>query len=239
MVKLGFIHLGQKVDLCIPTGNFGNILSAIHAKKMDVPYNQIISASNENKVLHDFFTSGIYDLQNRPLVKTVSPAIDILVSSNLERLLWAHLSSKRVQELMENLKNQGFFQVTPEELQRITTTENLHSGFCTEQECKETIKQVWNQDKYMVDPHTAVAIQVAKSHQGSNPMLIASTAHYSKFVEECQDIFDNIDEVIDNPAKHQGIEECKDKSVVHNETIKADYDLVCDKLKEFVNQYFR
>ena len=239
MVKLGFIHLGQKVDLCIPTGNFGNILSAIHAKKMDVPYNQIISASNENKVLHDFFTSGIYDLQNRPLVKTVSPAIDILVSSNLERLLWAHLSSKRVQELMENLKNQGFFQVTPEELQRISTTENLHSGFCTEQECKETIKQVWNQDKYMVDPHTAVAIKVAKSHQGSNPMLIASTAHYSKFVEECQDIFDNIDEVIDNPVKHQGIEECKDKSVVHNETLKADYDLVCDKLKEFVNQYFR
>ena len=238
MVKLGFIHLGQKVDLCIPTGNFGNILSAIHAKKMDLPYDQIISASNQNKVLHDFFTSGIYDLQNRTLVKTVSPAIDILVSSNLERLLWTHLGSKRVQELMESLKIQGFFQVTSEELQRIKTTENLHSGFCTEEQCKETIKQVWNQDKYMVDPHTAVAIQVAESHQGSNPMLIASTAHYSKFVEECQDIFDDIDEVIDNPAKHQGIEECKDRQVVHNETIKADYDLVCDKLKEFVDQYF-
>lgn len=144
MVKLGFIHLGQKVDLCIPTGNFGNILSAIHAKKMDLPYDQIISASNQNKVLHDFFTSGIYDLQNRTLVKTVSPAIDILISSNLERLLWTHLGSKRVQELMESLKNQGFFQVTPEELQRILTSENLHSGFCTEEQCKETIKQVWN-----------------------------------------------------------------------------------------------
>ena len=94
MVNRGFIKIGQKVDLCIPTGNFGSILSAIYAKSMDVPYDRIICASNDNKVLHDFFETGLYDLRKRPLTRTISPAIDILVSSNLERLLWMHLGMK-------------------------------------------------------------------------------------------------------------------------------------------------
>ena len=238
MVNLGYIKLGDKVDLCIPTGNFGNILSATYAKKMDVPYDQIISASNQNKVLHDFFTTGIYDLRDRKLIKTVSPAIDILVSSNLERLLWIHLGPKRVQNLMENLKSERFFQISQEELDRMLTSENLKSGFCDESECKETMTKVWGQDKYMVDPHTAVAIKVAERYKSSNPMLVASTAHYSKFVEECGDVFETIDTEIQNPEKHQEIEDCKQKEIVHKDTIIADYDSVCDKLKDFVNQYF-
>ena len=103
MANQGFIEVGDKVDLCIPSGNFGSILSAIYAKSMNVPYDRIICASNENKVLHDFLNTGMYDLRNRQLKKTISPAIDILVSSNLERLLWIHLGPHRVQELMTNL----------------------------------------------------------------------------------------------------------------------------------------
>ena len=101
MVNRGFIEIGQKVDLCIPTGNFGSILSAIYAKSMDVPYDRIICASNDNKILHDFLQTGLYDLRQRPLMRTISPAIDILVSSNLERHLWMHLGSNVAKILLK------------------------------------------------------------------------------------------------------------------------------------------
>ena len=127
MVNSGFIQLGQKVDLCIPTGNFGNILSSIYAKQMDVPYDTIICASNDNKVIHDFFNTGKYDLRNRSLIKTISPAIDILVSSNLERLLWTHLGSVRVKALMKKLTEERYFEVTQDELHQIKSKTNLRS----------------------------------------------------------------------------------------------------------------
>ena len=125
MVNHCFISLGEKVDLCIPTGNFGNILSSIYAKEMDVPYDNIICASNDNNVLHEFFTTGKYDLRHRSFMKTLSPAIDILISSNLERLLWKHLGTYRVQELMKNLKEQRFFEITQYELKHILAATDL------------------------------------------------------------------------------------------------------------------
>ena len=143
MVNQGFIELGQKVDLCIPTGNFGNILSAIYAKTMlDVPYDRIICASNDNKVLHDFFSTGIYDLRQRNLIKTISPAIDILISSNLERLLWTHLGAHRVNELMTSLAQDRYFQIKSKELEMIFKFpfESSTLIFCLKFVCKEALQ---------------------------------------------------------------------------------------------------
>ena len=236
MANQGYIEMGQKVDLCIPTGNFGNVLSAIFAKTMDVPYDKIIVASNENKVLHDFFSTGFYDLRSRNLIKTVSPAIDILVSSNLERLLWMQLGSNRVSELMQNLAQERFFQVTPEELEKVKSF-NLESGWCNEEDCKSTMIKVWNNDKYMLDPHSSVAVKVAQEFSSENPLLVCSTAHYSKFVEECKDIFESIDK-IDNPSPHEGIEKCKTKKIIHEKTVDVNYDKICEILTQFATEYF-
>lgn len=240
MVKQGFVEIGQKVDLCIPTGNFGNMMSAVFAKTMDVPYDKLICASNDNNVLNDFFKTGIYDLRQRSLIPTIAPAIDILVSSNLERLLWMHLGSHRVKELMQSLAQDKYFQVTPEELQDIKDKTNIESGFCNEIQCKETIRRVWNNDKYMIDPHTSVAVKVAKELQvDEKPMLVVSTAHYSKFVEECNDILEEIgQDNIKIPSPHEGIEECKSKEIIHDIVLDADYDQVCEMLTKFAQEYF-
>lgn len=228
------------MDLCIPTGNFGSLLSAYFAKTMDTPFENIICASNGNKILHDFFATGSYDLRSRPLLKTISPAIDILISSNIERLLWIKLGSSRVKELMDQLKVNQHFEVTSDELQKITVDAGISSGWCSEDDCKATMKRVWNQDRYMADPHTCVAIKVATEFMNkTRPMIVASTAHYSKFVEECKDVFDNIDVgEIQNPPPHVDVEQCKVKKVIHTECIEANYDSVCQVLSTFVTDYF-
>ena len=112
------------------------------------------------------------------------------------------------------------------------------SGWCNQKDCKETIKEVWNQDKYMVDPHTAVAIKVSKEFKtsGGNPMLVTSTAHYSKFVEECSEIFS--DQNIEAPALHENIEKCKTKNIVHQDCVMANYDAVSYELTNFIKCYF-
>ena len=240
MVNQGFIELGQKVDLCIPTGNFGNILSAIYAKTMlDVPYDRIICASNDNKVLHDFFSTGIYDLRQRNLIKTISPAIDILISSNLERLLWTHLGAHRVNELMTSLAQDQYFQIKSKELEMILDASNLKTGWCNEEDCKDMMFKTWQDDKYMVDPHTSVALKVAKEFQNHLPMLVTSTAHYSKFVEECKEVLDKVtDTVIEKPMAHQGIALCYSQEVVHHDVIDVNYETVCKKLKDFTKGVF-
>ena len=113
----------------------------------------------------------------------------------------------------------------------------FRSGWCSNDECKETIEEIWKQDKYMVDPHTAVAIKVAKEFKdASKPMMVTSTAHYSKFVEECEDIY--LREKIEKPTLHEDIEKCKDKGVVHDDCIEANYDSVCHEVTKFIEHYF-
>ena len=115
----------------------------------------------------------------------------------------------------------------------------LLAGCCEEKECTETMIEVWNNDKYLIDPHTSVAIKVAKEFQRkSTPMLIASTAHYSKFVDECKEVWEQIKVEVKQPAKHEGIEACKSKQIVHQEIIGADYEGICAKLESFVTDYF-
>lgn len=182
LVSQGFISFGSPVDVCIPTGNFGNILAAVYAKMMGIPIRKFICASNQNHVLTDFIKTGHYDLRNRRLAQTFSPSINILKSSNLERHLY--LMTNKDGQLMANLYNQLetqlHFQVEKMLVEKLQ--QDFVADWCSEGECLEAISTTYNTAGYILDPHTAVAKVVAdKMQDKSRPVIIASTAHYSKF----------------------------------------------------------
>ncbi|OXB57855.1 hypothetical protein ASZ78_013958 [Callipepla squamata] len=182
LVHQGIITFGDPVDICVPTGNFGNILAALYAKMMGIPIRKCICASNENNVLTDFIRTGFYDLRGRKLVPTFSPAIDILKSSNLERYL--HLiadgDGQLVPQLYNQLENQGHFQLRKGLLAKLQ--QDLVAGWCSEEDCLAAIHSVYSTTGYILDTHTAVAKVVADRLQDRTcPIIISSTAHYSKF----------------------------------------------------------
>jgi threonine synthase len=183
------IRSGDSVNICVPTGNFGNILAAYYAKEMGVPVEKFICASNTNNILTDFINTGIYDI-NRDFVTTVSPSMDILISSNLERLLY-HLcgnDDKPVNEWFDSLKKTGRFEVDAKLKKKLKTL--FYGGWTSEAETKATIKAVFNEQGYLLDPHTAVAYKVwqdftgetsAKARKIRTKTIIASTASPYKF----------------------------------------------------------
>lgn len=183
LVKSGAIQSGDKVNFTVPTGNFGNILAAYYASQIGVPVNKLICASNENKVLTDFFTTGIYD-KKRDFKVTTSPSMDILVSSNLERLIFHLLgnSAAKTKELMEALVEKGEYTL-PNVDQDIL--ELFEAGYATETETAVEIKRVYEESKYIEDPHTAVASAVYRAYVGrtddTTKTVIASTASPYKF----------------------------------------------------------
>lgn len=184
LVNQGKISLGDKVNITVPTGNFGNILASYYAMRMGMPVNKFICASNSNKVLTDFINSGTYD-KNRDFYTTVSPSMDILVSSNLERLLY-HLSGENddaVKSWMQSLKNEGAYSVSEDV--KTVMQDLFYGGFCTEDETKDTIKELYSQSGYLCDTHTAVAIKVYQQYvkdTGDNTeCILASTASPYKF----------------------------------------------------------
>lgn len=178
----GVIQFGEPVDVCIPSGNFGNAMSAVYAKQMGVPIRKIICASNHNRVITDFFASGEYDLRGRPLMPSESPAIDILKSSNMERFIH-HASDgdgRLVRDLFSRLDAQQHFQVPEHLLSRMQ--QEVQAGWCSEDDCLTAIRSVHAHTGYVMDTHTAVAKVVADRLQdGSCPVVICSTAHYGKF----------------------------------------------------------
>ncbi|XP_024136273.1 threonine synthase-like 1 [Oryzias melastigma] len=178
----GVIRFGDPVDVCIPTGNFGNAMSAIYAKQMGVPIRRVICASNHNRIITDFFSTGEYDLRRRRLLPSHSPAIDILKSSNLERFLF-HASggdSGLVGELFARLDAQQHFRVAAPLLSRMQ--QEVQAGCCSEDECLSAVRRVHARTGYLMDTHTAVAKVVADQLQdGSCPVVLSSTAHYGKF----------------------------------------------------------
>ncbi|KAJ8278094.1 hypothetical protein GJAV_G00083750 [Gymnothorax javanicus] len=182
LVRDGVVKFGDPIDLCIPTGNFGNAMSAIYAKHMGIPIRKLICASNHNNVVAEFINTGEYDLRGRPLVASESPAIDILKSSNLERFLF-HASDRDglvVQNLFSSLEKQQHFKVPGTLLERIQ--HEIMAGWCSEAECLRTICEVHSSTGYILDPHTAVAKVVADRLQDRTcPVVISSTAHYGKF----------------------------------------------------------
>ncbi len=184
MLKAGEISNGEKVNICVPTGNFGNILAAYYAKMMGLPVNKLICASNKNKVLTDFINTGVYD-RNRDFYVTTSPSMDILISSNLERLLYVLSggNDKEVSSYMGQLKKTGKYIVSEEILAKIKG--NFYGGFADDEKSSQTIKSVYDKFGYVIDTHTSVAVGVHNDYvqetKDATKTIIASTASPFKF----------------------------------------------------------
>lgn len=173
------ISLGDKVDFSVPTGNFGDILAGYLAKKLGLPVGRLICASNANNVLTDFLTTGVYD-RRRPLLKTTSPSMDILVSSNLERLLYLLSGDTAlVAGLMKDLSEQGFYRV-PDALLGAIQAE-FAAGYCDDAQAEAVIGRVYREQGYLMDPHTACGWAAAEAHRGDAPTVVLSTASPYKF----------------------------------------------------------
>lgn len=174
----GELAEGEKLDIAVPTGNFGNILAAYIAKRMGMPIGRLICASNENNVLADFINTGVYD-RRRELKLTSSPSMDILVSSNAERLLFLLFGAERTRELMAALSSEGVYRLTQEELAAVRA--DFDAGFATETEAFGAISGLFGKYGYLCDTHTAVAASVAQRYRTGNKMLVVSTASPYKF----------------------------------------------------------
>jgi threonine synthase len=186
LVEKGAVEIGDKVNFAVPTGNFGNILAGYYAKILGLPVNKLICASNENNVLYDFIKTGVYD-KNRDFHKTISPSMDILVSSNLERLLY-YLSGKnnqRVKELMEKLNNSGVYEITDEMAEKLKR--EFYGGCVFKEEAQKTIKDIYENYGYLLDTHTAVAYKTLENYkidtEDDTVSVVLSTASPFKFAK--------------------------------------------------------
>ena len=235
LVKDGVITAGDKVNVVVPTGNFGNILAAYYASLMGLPVNKFICASNDNKVLYDFFKTGVYD-KNREFILTSSPSMDILISSNLERLIY-HIAgddSAKNAALMKSLNETGRYDITDDMKAKL---DKFYGGYATEDEVADQIRLVYNEDGYIMDTHTAVASRVYdkyKEETGDNTVtLIASTASPYKFTRSVLTAIDPAYdekgdfELVDELEKLSGVkvpnavEEIRSAEILHK--------TVCDK----------
>ena len=186
LLKEEDIALGDKINICVPTGNFGNIFAAFIAKKMGLPVNKLICASNKNNILTDFIKTGTYD-RNREFFTTMSPSMDILISSNLERLLYYIAGPEKTKEYMEKLSSDGCYTVDKDVLDIIN--EHFCADFSTETQCAQTIKDTFDEYSYLVDTHTAVALCAAEKFKQDNQtncsrIVTASTASPYKFAAD-------------------------------------------------------
>ena len=233
LLRRGEIEEGETINVVVPTGNFGNILAAYYARNMGLPIGRLYCASNENKVLYDFFRTGRYD-RKREFILTSSPSMDILISSNLERLIYriAGEDADRTRELMEALSSRGEYEITPEMRQQLDCFEG---GFATEEETAETIRRIYEKTGYIMDTHTAVAASVcAKQADTAVKTVIASTASPYKFTRSVMEAIDKgacegrsdfelVDELnrISGVPVPAAIEEIRSAPVLH--------DTICDR----------
>ena len=180
------IKKGDPINVCVPTGNFGNILAAYYAREIGVPINKLICASNSNNVLTDFIRTGQYD-RNRTFYNTMSPSMDILISSNLERLLFAlsDQDDNQVREYMNQLNSSGMYQVSPAIQTKLSRL--FAAGCCDDAQTQKVIGQMWQEHKYLIDPHTAVAFDVLDQYRketgDKTPTVVVSTASPFKFCD--------------------------------------------------------
>lgn len=232
----------EKINFVVPTGNFGNILAGYIAKKMGLPVNKLICASNSNNVLYDFFNNKEYN-KNREFIKTISPSMDILISSNLERLLYYILEDdKEVKELMDQLQEKGSYKFNKE-------IDEFYSEYATEEETYDGIKEVYNKYNYLIDPHTSVGYVVYKKclekNNIENKTIVLSTAHPYKFPlaickalnVECIDEFDGINKLskitnVNVPKTITDLRNIKNKKIWKKEEA---YKNLCALIKELHN----
>ena len=183
LLRQGQVKAGEPFNIVVPTGNFGNILAAYYAKQMGLPVHKLLCASNENKVLFDFFRTGVYD-RKRDFILTTSPSMDILISSNLERLIYriAGEDSNVCREMMRSLTETGAYQITDA---MKAALEDFYGNYCSEEDTAAAIRENYEKAHYVIDPHTAVAAGVYKKYleetEDETPTVIASTASPYKF----------------------------------------------------------
>lgn len=237
LYKNGVIAKDEKINVVVPTGNFGNILAAFYAKNMGLPIAKLICASNENKVLFDFFSTGTYD-KNREFILTSSPSMDILISSNLERLIYriAGNDAEKNSKLMVSLSSDGKYEITDEMRAQLS---DFYGNYTSEAETAAVIKKLYEDTGYIIDTHTAVAAGVYdkyKAATGDNDTktVIASTASPFKFTRSVMDAIDSkydtmsdfelVDELskIGNVAVPQAIEEIRNAKVLHDTVCEVD-----------------
>ena len=185
LVASGAIRLGDTLDVCVPTGNFGNIFAGYIAKLMGLPIGKMVCASNKNNVLTDFFNDGIYN-RNRKFYPTMSPSMDILISSNLERLLFVTFGAEKCAEYMAALQKDGKYKLDKKELKKVN--ESFAGYYTDEDACSDCIKRTYENSKQLIDTHTAVAVCAAERYmsdtKSKTPMLVVSTASPYKFAAD-------------------------------------------------------
>ncbi|MBE6536518.1 MAG: threonine synthase [Ruminococcaceae bacterium] len=194
MVNSGEIAYGEKIDVCVPTGNFGNIFAGYIAKLMGLPIEKLVCASNMNNVLTEFLESGTYD-KTRTFHQTISPSMDILISSNLERLLYLAAGSEKTREYMESLNSASKYTVDSEIFN--TIKENFIGIYASEDETRKTIKDIYKKENYLIDTHTSVAtcaaLKYMDTYKAERKILVVSTASPYKFAK---DVLTSLDESI-------------------------------------------
>ena len=246
LLNEGKINDSDYINVVVPTGNFGNILAAYYAKEIGVPIQKLICASNENKVLYDFFSTGTYD-RKRDFILTTSPSMDILVSSNLERLIYLITGSdtKKCATYMEQLSKEGSYTIEEEMKHRLS---DFVGDYANEQETAEQIKELYSKTGYVIDTHTAVASSVYKKYvnetNDQTPTVIASTASPFKFTGSVMealgedvgltDDFEKVDRLSqnDNVTVPNAVEEIRTAKVLHN-TVCEVYEME-QIVKEFL-----
>ena len=230
--------------MTVPTGNFGNILAAYYAKQMGVPIAKLICASNENKVLFDFFETGVYD-RNREFILTSSPSMDILISSNLERLIYAIAGQDagKNAQLMKSLKESGAYKITEDMRERLS---DFAGGYATEEETRQAIRRTYEETGYVMDTHTAVAASVySKYRQKSEDAaktVIASTASPYKFARSVMTAidpkYDSLDEfsLIDKLHEISGVDIPAAIEEIRGGKIRHTRECDAGKMKETVKE---
>ena len=237
MYANGEVAKGEKINVVVPTGNFGNILAAYYAKNMGVPIDKLICASNDNKVLYDFFRTGTYD-RNREFILTTSPSMDILISSNLERLIYKIAGADAAKDvtLMQNLAAEGKYEITDEMKAKL---KDFYGNYANEKETAEEIAEVYKKTGYIMDTHTAVASRVYRKYVAETgdqtKTVIASTASPYKFTRSVMDAIDAEKykgmgdfELVDALSERSGvkvpqaIEEIRTAPVLHKNVVETE-----------------
>ncbi len=233
LIRKGKITLGEEIYLIVPSGNFGNALGAYYAKVAGLPIKKILIASNANNILTDFITKGEYDLRNRKLIKTKSPAMDILKSSNVERLLFDKFGAARTKELMEDLDTKGYYKLSKSELSKIQ--EDFGAVFSSDEEGQRVIAKYALREKnpYLMDPHTATCFKAYEELvEDETPVVVYSTAEWTKFsttvanalgIEAKNDLeaLEKISKKLKLPIP-KVVKELFDKKIVHDSIVSKE-----------------
>ena len=230
------INVGDEVEFVVPTGNFGDILAGYYAKLLGLPVKHLVVASDKNNVLFDFLTSGTYNRQ-RPFYQTISPSMDILISSNLERMLYymSDKDTRLIAMLMNDLNQWGAYEVPEPMLAKIRSL--FGTGWADEDQVREMIADCWNKNHYVIDPHTAVAAGVYKKYtedtKDTTPTVIASTASPYKFTRSVMAAISDKGEGLDDFALAdeltrisgvkipRAVEEIRTAPVLHDRVVDA------------------